>query len=174
MEVKGAGLLYTLATLSVTFAGFAALLLMLRQSAGGGLSALDRFLARTVVGHFFWLAAGGVFPSVLSLYELPEPWVWKVSALLFGLPMLAILLSFQHRRIAATGKAAPLRIVIIFIGLGSLSLVAMIGCVFGNLAHPAAVYASAITVNFVTHGYAVVTALEVILSQQAEVTPKDR
>jgi hypothetical protein len=72
MEVKGAGLLYTLATLSVTFAGFAALLLMLRQSAGAGLSALDRFLARTVVGHFFWLAAGGIFPSVLSLYELPE------------------------------------------------------------------------------------------------------
>jgi hypothetical protein len=174
MEVKGAGLLYTLATLSVTFAGFAALLLMLRQSAGAGLSALDRFLARTVVGHFFWLAAGGIFPSVLSLYELPEQWVWRASALLFGLPMLWLLLTYQRRRIAATGKAAPLRIVIIFIGLGSLSVLAMIGYVFANLAYPAAAYASAITINFVTHGYAVVTALEVILSQQASAIPKDR
>jgi len=158
----------------VTFAGFAALLLMLRQSAGAGLSALDRFLARTVVGHFFWLAAGGIFPSVLSLYKLPEQWVWRASALLFGLPMLWLLLTYQRRRIAATGKAAPLRIVIIFIGLGSLSVLAMIGYVFANLAYPAAAYASAITINFVTHGYAVVTALEVILSQQASAIPKDR
>jgi len=173
MEVKGAALLYTLATLSVTFAGFAALLLMLRQSAGASLSALDRFLARTIVGHYFWLAAGAVFPAVFALYELAEPVVWKASALLFGLPMLAILLTFQYRRIAATGKAAPTRIVIVFIGVGSLSLVAMLGYVFGNFAHPAAAYASAITVNFVTHCYAVVTALEVILSQQADTKRKD-
>jgi hypothetical protein len=173
MEVKGAALLYTLATLSVTFAGFAALLLMLRQSAGAGLSPLDRFLARTIVGHYFWLTAGAVFPAVFALYDLPEPVVWKASALLFGLPMLAILLTFQRRRIAATGMAAPPRIVIVFIGVGSLSLVAMLGYVFDNFAHPAAAYASAITVNFVTHCYAVVTALEVILSQQASTKRKD-
>ena len=173
MEVKGAALLYTLATLSVTFAGFAALLLMLRQSAGAGLSPLDRFLARTIVGHYFWLSAGAVFPAVFALYDLPEPVVWKASALLFGLPMLAILLTFQRRRIAATGKPAPTRIVVVFIGFGSLSLVAMLGYVFGNFAHPAAAYASAITVNFVTHCYAVVTALEVILSQQASTKRKD-
>ena len=37
MEVKGAALLYTLATLAVTFAGFAALLVIIRQSAGSAL-----------------------------------------------------------------------------------------------------------------------------------------
>jgi hypothetical protein len=172
MEVKGAALLYTLATLSVTFAGFAALLLMLRQSAGAALSPLDRFLARTIVGHYFWLSAGAIFPAVFALYDLPEPLIWKASALLFGLPMLAILLTFQHRRIAAAGKAAPTRIAIVFVGVGSLSLLAMIGYVFGNFAHPAAAYASAITVNFVTHCYAVVTALEVILSQQNDTKTK--
>jgi hypothetical protein len=174
MEVKGAALLYTLATLAVTFAGFAALLLIIRQSAGASLSALDRFLARTVVGHFFWLSAGAIFPSVFSLYDLPEPWVWKASALMFGLPMLALLLTYQRRRIAATGKAAPPQIVVVFIGIGSLSLVAMIGYVFGNFAHPAAAYASAITVNFLSHAFAVVTALEVILSQQTGATRKGR
>ena len=174
MEVKGATLLYTLATLSVTFAGFAALLLMLRQSAGAGLSALDRFLARTIVGHFFWLSAGAIFPAVFALYDLPEPWVWKASSLLFGLPMLALLLTYQRRRIAATGKAAPPVIIVVFIGVGSLSLAAMIGYVFGGFAHPAAAYASAITINFVTHGFAVVTALEVILSQQSGAMRKGR
>jgi hypothetical protein len=165
MEVKGATLLYTLATLMVTFAGFAALLLAVRQSAGAGLSALDRFLARTVVGHFFWMAGGALFPPLLSLYDISEPLVWKVSALAFGLPMLALLLTFPRRRLAATGQAAPPIILAIFVGLGSVSLVAMIGYVFGNLAHPAAAYVSALTINFLTHAFAFVIALEVILRQ---------
>ena len=116
MEVKGAALLYTVATLAVTFAGFAALLLIIKQSAGGALSPLDRFFARTVVGHFFWLAADAIFPPLLALYDLSEPVLWKASALLFGLPMLAILLSFPHRRRAATGLPVPLRILIVMVG----------------------------------------------------------
>ena len=50
MELKSASLLYTLATVMITFAGFSALLLTVRQAAGATLSKLDRFLARTVVG----------------------------------------------------------------------------------------------------------------------------
>ncbi|HEX3858375.1 MAG TPA: hypothetical protein VHV58_02140 [Pseudolabrys sp.] len=150
----------------ITFAGFAALLLIVRQSAGKGLSALDRFLARTVVGHFFWMAAGSLFPSVLNLYDIPEPWVWKASALMFGIPMLALLLTYQSRRIAATGESAPPLIQAVFVGLGSLSLAAMIGYVFGDFAHPVAAYVSALTVNFLTHGFAFVVALEVILRQE--------
>jgi hypothetical protein len=165
MEVIGATLLYTLATLMVTFAGFAALLLAVRQSAGASLSALDRFLARTVVGHFFWMAGGALFPPLLGLYDISDPLLWKVSALLFGMPMLALLLTFPRRRITATGHAAPPIILAVFVGLGSASLVAMIGYVFGNLAYPAAAYASALTINFLTHGFAFVTALEVILRQ---------
>jgi hypothetical protein len=75
MEIRGAALLYTLAAMMITFAGFAALLLIIRQAAGAPLSALDRFLTRTIVGHFFWIAAGALFPPVLSLYDIPEPWV---------------------------------------------------------------------------------------------------
>jgi hypothetical protein len=166
VEVKGAALLYTLATLAVTFAGFAALLLIIRQSAGGGLSPLDRFFARTVVGHFFWLAAGAIFPPLLALYDLSEPMVWKASALLFGLPMLALLLSFPHRRRAATGQPVPQRILIVMVVAGALSVAAMIAMVLTNVAVPSAVYATAIVINFLTHVFAFITALEVILQQQ--------
>jgi hypothetical protein len=166
MEVKGAALLYTLATLAVTFAGFAALLLIIRQSAGGGLSALDRFFARTVVGHFFWLAAGAIFPPLLALYDVPDTTVWKASAVLFGLPMLAILLSFPNRRLAATGSPVPLRIRAVMVMGGAVTVAAMIAAVLGNLPHPAAAYATAITINFLTHVFAFITALEVILMQQ--------
>jgi hypothetical protein len=51
MDLPGTAYLYTLATLMVTFAGFSALLLMIRQAAGAQLSPLDRFLTRTVVGN---------------------------------------------------------------------------------------------------------------------------
>ncbi len=166
MEIRGAALLFTLATLMITFAGFAALLLIVRQSAGKALSALDRFLARTVVGHFFWMAAGSLFPPVLNLYDIPEAWVWKASALMFGIPMLVLLLTYQSRRIAATGKSAPPLIQAVFVGLGSLSVATMIGYVFGDFAHPGAAYVSALTVNFLTHAFAFVVALEVILRQE--------
>ena len=166
MEVKGAAFLYTLATLCISFAGFAALLLMLRQTAGGGLSPLDRFITRSLVGQLFMIAAGAVIPPALALYKLPEGWVWKASALLFGLPMLTLLLTYQRRRIAATGKPAPFPIRAVFFGVGPVSLVGMISYIFANFEHQAAAYASAVTVNFLIHGFAFVIALEVILRQE--------
>ncbi len=164
MEVKGAALLYTIATLAITFAGFAALLLIVRQLAGGSLTALDRFLARTVVGHCVWFAAGALIPSTLALFDLPEPLVWKVSALLFGLPMLRMHLAFQRRRTAATGHGAPVVVLFVMIGLGSVSVAAMIACVWAGYAYAAA-YAAALLINFLALAYAFVVALEVILRE---------
>jgi len=146
---------------------------MLGQSAGASLSPFDRFLARTHRRALFLAVCRRDFSPAISLYDLPEPLIWKAAALLFGLPMPALLLTFQRRRIRATGKAAPLRIVIVFIGISSLSLLAMLGAVFSNSAYAAAAYASSITVVFITHCYAVVTALEVILSQRSGETRKD-
>jgi hypothetical protein len=171
LEVKGAVLLYTLATLAITFAGFAALLLIVRQLAGGSLTALDRFLTRTVVGHCVWITAGALIPPVLGLFELQEPLLWKASALLFGLPMLAMLLTFQRRRVAATGHGAPPIILGVMIGLGSLSLVAMIAFILAGFAHPAAAYAAALLVNFLALAFGFFVALEVILRQSADGKP---
>jgi hypothetical protein len=164
VEVKGAPLLYTLATLAITFAGFAALLLIVRQAAGAKLSALDRFLARTVVGHFFWVAAGALFPPVLALYDLPDSLVWKVSALLFGVPMLALMLSYHHRRVVATGQKTPIIILLVFVAVSSAALAAMMAMVFIGIVPPAA-YASALLTVFITHAFAFVIALEVILGR---------
>ena len=58
MEVKGATLLYTLAGLMITFAGFSALLLALRPAAGARLSLLDRYLAKTVMTLHFRIDGG--------------------------------------------------------------------------------------------------------------------
>jgi hypothetical protein len=172
MEVEGATLLYTLATLAVTLAGFAAILLVLRQAAGGALNAIDHFIAKTIVGHLFLVMGGALVPPMLARFGLPGAWVWKTSALAYGLPMLAILLSYQRRRIAKTGQAAPRAIVVVMMGIGSASIAAMIGYVFADLAHPEAAYISGVGINFLTHAFSFVVALEVILGHPADGNPK--
>ena len=164
MEIKGAALLYTVATLAIAFAGFAALLLILRQLAGGSLNALDRFLARTVVIHCVWFAFGALTPPLLALFDLSEAVIWKAAALLFGLPMLALLLTFRHRRMAATGHPPPRIVDVVMIGLGVVSLVAMIAAVWLGIA-PAGFYAAALVFNFGTLALSFIVALEVILRE---------
>ncbi len=174
MEIRGASYLYTLATLMVTFAGFSALLLAIRQSAGGRLSSLDQFLAKTTVGHSMVLAGGSLLSALLSFFEVPEGWIWKASALAFGLPMLALLITFPARRTAATGKPPPRPIWIMFVGFGSACLVAMIVCAFTRSEYAPAAYMAALTVNFFTHAFAFVIALDVILQQPMDDRPTDR
>ena len=72
MEFKGASYLYTLASLMVTFAGFSALLLAIRQSAGARLSSLDRFLAETTVGHATMLTGGGAPATTFNSFRYPR------------------------------------------------------------------------------------------------------
>lgn len=168
MDSPGATFLYALATLMVTFAGFSALLVMIRQAAGAQLSPLDRFLTRTVVGNVIVLTGGALLPPLLQLYGVPDPWVWKASALVFGLAYLAILLTFPRRRLAVTGHKPPPLVRATFIWLGSASIVVMIVYVLGDFGHSGAAYITALTLNFFTLALAFVIALEVILSQPIE------
>ena len=167
-DFRGASFLYTLATLMVTFAGFSALLLTVRQAIGARLSVLDRFLTRTTVGHSLVLTGGALLPALLKLYALPEIWIWKISAVIFGLFYLALLLTFPRRRMAITGRPPPLVIAVTFVGLGAASLVFMIAWILADFAQPAAVYVTTVTVNFFTLALAFVVALEVILRQPVD------
>jgi hypothetical protein len=166
VEIKGAAFLYTLATLAITFAGFAALLLILRQLAGGALNALDRFLARTVISHCVWFAFGALAPPLLALFDFPERVIWKAAALLFGVPMLAFLLTYRHRRIVVTGHAPPKIVTVVMVGFGALSLLAMIVSVWLGIA-PAGAYAAALVFNFGTLALSFIVALDVILRERS-------
>jgi hypothetical protein len=173
VEVKGAALLYTLAGLMVTFGGFSALLLGLRQTAGAKLSLLDRFLAKTVLTDLFVLTAGALLPPLLALCDLPESRIWKISAVLFALPMLCFLLTYPHRRRKVVGKGPPPAVFAIFVVLGPAVIVAMLICVFGDYRHSAAAYIGALIVNFFTLAFAFVTALDVIMQQAGEASQSE-
>jgi hypothetical protein len=170
MELKGAGFLYTLATLMVTFAGYSALLLIVRQGAGARVSPLDRFITRTIVGHLFVLTAGALIPVLLNFYEISEALIWRASSLMFGVPMLAILITYPRRRVAVFRKQAPPSVLATFVGLGSVSIVAMIAYVFGGFQYPSAAYITALTVNFFTTAFGFWIALDFIITQQTDIT----
>jgi hypothetical protein len=168
MEVKGAALLYTLAGLMITFAGFSSLLLILRQAAGARVSLLDRYLARTVMSYVFVLAAAALLPALLALYDVEEFWIWRVSAVLFALPMLSLQVTYPHRRRKAVGEAPPPAIYAIFVVLGSVATLAMLVGVLAGFKHSAAIYITGLTVDFFTVVFGFVAALDIIMLQPLE------
>lgn len=168
MEVKGATYLYTLAALMITFAGFSALLLGIRQAAGARLSLLDRFLAKTVLVQLFALTAGALLPPLLSLFDVSQAWLWRIAAVCFAIPMLALLLTYPKRRQKTVGKGPPPLVFAVFVVLGSATILAMLIYILAGFAYQPGFYIVAVTVNFFATAFAFVTALDVIMQQPVD------
>lgn len=170
MEVKGATFLYTLAGLMITFAGFSALLFVVRQAAGARLSLLDRYLAKTVMTYIFVLTAAALLPALFALYGIQEKWIWRGSGVLFALPMLFLQVTYPRRRRKVVGTGPPPAIFAVFVVLGSVATLAMLGYVLVGLEYSAAAYITALTVDFFTVIFGFVTAIEVVMQQPTEVS----
>ena len=78
MELPGSSYLYALATISITFAGFAAMIVILRQIISGALANYDLYFIRTVLMRSFIVVACALLPPMLaSLIEVPpDMWVY--------------------------------------------------------------------------------------------------
>jgi len=168
MDIEGATFLYALAGLMITFAGFSALLLGLRQAAGGRVSVLDRYLARTVMTYVFFLTAGALLPLLLALYDIPEKWLWRIAAVLFALPMLSLQTTYPLRRRGVVGSGPPFPIMAVLVVLGSLVTLATLGYVLAGVQYVPAAYITGLTIDFFTVAFAFVTALDVIMLQPVD------
>ena len=168
MEIKGATFLYTLAGLMITFAGFSALLLAVRPLAGAKLSLLDRYLAKTVMTHIFVLTAGALLPAILALYDIHETWIWRISSVLFALPMLSLQVTYPRRRRKVVGEGPPPAIFAVFVVLGAAVTLAMLAYVLAGLPYSPAAYITALTIDFFTVIFGFVVALDVIMEQPME------
>jgi hypothetical protein len=167
VELEGTSLLMTLATVMVTFAGFAALVLSIRQSIGAKLSLLDQLLAKTLVTHLFLLTAGAFFPSLLTLYGVPELWVWKIAAVLFAVPLLIFLATYPRRRRKIAGPVRPI-LFVVYIALGSIVLIATLIYVWSGLPYEEAAYVTGLIASLGTLSFSFVAALDVILRQPGD------
>lgn len=168
MEIKGATILYTLAGMMITFAGFSALLYVLRQAAGAKISLLDRYIAGTVLTYTFVLAGGALLPVLFGLFDVQDEWIWRGSAVLFGLPMLVLQATYPMRRRKAVGSAPPPAILAIFVVFGSAVTLAMLVCLLVGTQYSAGVYITGLTIDFFTVIFGFVNALDIIMQQPAE------
>ncbi len=82
MELPGTGYLYNLTLISVTFAGFAALIAAFRQMVGGQLTKHDAFLIRSALIRSLILIVCALLPPLLALFDIPASVIWRTSSLI--------------------------------------------------------------------------------------------
>src|SRR5262249_41827353 len=95
MELPGTSYLYNLTLISVTFAGFAALIAAFRQMAGGGLTKHDAFLIRSALVRSLIVIVCALLPPLLALFELSAATIWRVSSLSAAILIAVFTLSWQ-------------------------------------------------------------------------------
>jgi len=163
MEVSAESYLLTLATLAVTFVGFSALVLVLRQTIGGEMSRYDVLTTLIFIQLGFIVAGGALVPAVLSLFHLPNTALWRVSSAAAAVPSFLFVVTYPRRRRKASGVKTPITIWIDLLIL--LSAVGVLGCNAGGLGFEpsAGPFAAALTAIFFVSGYAYLQALNTVL-----------
>jgi hypothetical protein len=168
MELPGSNYLYTIATLSITYAGFAALIVIFRQIIGGGVSSYDLFIIRSVLMRSFIIAFSAMLPPALALFDLSQSVIWRISSLFAAVLLGLFTLTFPARRRAATDRPITKWLYII-IGAQTLITIFLLMMVLGILVEPAAgPFVIAITAILIAAAVAYLAQLDVMLRGYVE------
>lgn len=125
MDLPNVFYFYTLAQLGITFAGFAAMLMALREMRGKGMSAFHLWVARSYIQSGLVTAISAMTPPLLYGLGLTEEQTWQAASLLIGLPALVMLALAPKDWRANTPIAFPLRLKL-QVGLGLLINLALL------------------------------------------------
>jgi hypothetical protein len=122
-----AAYLYTVAMLGMTFIGFSAVVMLVRQTLGRRLRPFDALFARVYMEFGLMVSTGALMPPLLTFWELPPAVVWRVASGLMGVPLLVFALTYPARRRAAAHEATPLYVYlnVSFLWLVSLAFLAV-------------------------------------------------
>ena len=145
MELPGASFLYTMAILGMTFIGFSAIVMLLRQTLGRKLRPFDALFAHVYMEFGLIISVGAMLPPLLMFWDLSPSMVWRVSSGRVGMPLLLFGLTYPARRRAASGEPTPLyvRVNVSIVLLISLALLTNATGAFPE--RTAAVFMSALT-----------------------------
>jgi hypothetical protein len=163
MDLPGSTYLYTLAALSVTFVGFSALVIILRQTLGGEMSRLDILITRIFIQLGFIVAAGAMLPPLLSLFPWPPALIWRTSSFIAAVPSFLFAVTYPARRHAASGVPTPFVIwidVLILLTAAMVLFCNAVGLGFGPSVGP---FAAALTSVLFLSGWAYLQALNILL-----------
>ncbi len=163
MELPGTGFLYTIATLSITYAGFAALIVIFRQIIGGEVSNYDVFFVRAVLLRSFIVTCSALLPPALALFDLSHPVVWRISSVVAALLQGLFILTRRTRRRAVTDFPTPIRAQIT-LGLGAFTVIALLMNAFGVFGKPdAGPFVISVTAFLIISFYVYLSQLENML-----------
>ena len=148
--------LLSLAEIAAAFAGFAALVSVIRRKrADPGEAVHDILRLRLIISSSVVGVAAALVPVGLAGYGLPVGLVWRLSSLIFLLLSYGILFSFVKAYKPVEGQFPPDRLAVAVTGVveiveqGSL-LVVLLGF---NLGNPAALYVTALIGNICQAGF---------------------
>jgi len=163
VELPGSLYLYAIATVSITFVGFSALLVVFRQSMGGQLTRYDTYFTLSFIQAGFVVTAGALVPPAVALYSVSQDAAWRIAGGIVSILVFTFVARVPARRRAATGQPMPrqIKFMLTLQALSGVSLVLGAAGVYG--ATVGAAYVSAIAVLLITSGAAYLGALALIL-----------
>ena len=167
MEMAEAGYLYTIAILGMTFIGFSAIVMLLRQAIGLKLRPFDALFAHVYMEFGLIISAGAMLPPLVRFWEASPQMAWQISSALVGVPLLLFGLTYPARRRAASGESTPMyvRVNVSFVLLVSLVLLANAsGVVHG---HSPALFLSALTAFMIFAVGTWLRALNLIMTKKS-------
>jgi hypothetical protein len=124
MELPGTAYLFTMAMLAMTFIGFSAIVMLLRQTLHGKLSRLDLMIAQSYMEFGLMISLGAMLPPLVSFWEVSPAIIWRVSSGLLAACALLFAFTYPARRRRASQEPTPLYVKI------NLSVVYFIGIIF--------------------------------------------
>ena len=107
MDLPGSTYFFALGTISTTFVGFSALIMIFRQSAGGAQSPLDSWITLVFIELGFIVTAASLAPPLLALCGVSQDWVWRLCSGATALIVAAFSAGYPRRRRAVSGVAPP-------------------------------------------------------------------
>lgn len=125
--------LMTLAEVSATFAGFAALVsLFARRRLEGG-AAHDLMRLRLVIGASVVVVMAALIPVAIAGFGLPEATIWRTSALIFLVLICFVIGSFLSSYGTVRGSFPPDKLAVtVAVGLEILIQFSLITILFGG------------------------------------------
>jgi hypothetical protein len=159
MELPGVSYLYALATVSITFVGFSALLLVFRETIGGRMTGYDSYFTLSFMQAGFIVTAGGLLPQLLAFYEMSHTTVWRASSLIMAIPIFLFVARVPGRRRAATKEAVPFYVGFLLLLQFSAGAYLVLNAVGWPVPPNLAPFALALTVMLLTTGIAYLIAL---------------
>jgi len=138
MELPGSAYLYALATLAMTFAGFCAIVIGLRQTIGKGISGFHIVLTRLYLESGLLAAAFAMLPPLLAVCGLDETMTWRAASAAIATTMAGYGVTYPMRRGAIMAGRVPRTRWMPIVAISAFVIMGLIGNAVGFPYRPSA------------------------------------